>query len=85
MTAVDDDVPASAGHYTVTFNRSLVNCVVVAAQGIGNPSGPGSAATIGPAHPDVLVGSPATNQASVTFYNGMNATADTAFMITALC
>ena len=85
VTAVDDDVPASAGHYTVTFNRSLVNCVVVAAQGIGNPSGPGSAATIGPAHPDVLVGAPGTNQASVTFYNGMNATADTAFMITALC
>jgi len=83
VTAVDDDVPASAGHYTVTFNRSLVNCVVVAAQGIGNPSG--SAATIGPAHPDVQVGFPAANQASVTFYNGSNATADTAFMITALC
>jgi hypothetical protein len=83
VTAVDDDVPASAGHYTVTFSRSLVNCVVIAAQGIGKPSG--SAGTIGPAHPDVLVGSPGTNQAYVTFYNASSVTTDTAFMITALC
>ncbi|MEN3281369.1 MAG: hypothetical protein V7607_2509 [Solirubrobacteraceae bacterium] len=75
---------STAGHYTVTFNRSLVNCVVLAAQGIGNPT-TGSAATIGPAHPDVQVGSPSANQASITFYNGANAVADTAFMITALC
>ena len=45
-----------------------------------------TAATIGPAHPDIFLGSGATaNQASVTFYNGSNVTADTAFMITALC
>jgi hypothetical protein len=45
-----------------------------------------TAATIGPAHPDIFLGSGATaNQASVTFYNGTNMTADTAFMITALC
>lgn len=81
VTAVADDALPAAGHYAVTFNRSLVNCVVVAAQGIGNPTG--GASTIGPAHPDVFISG--GNQADVTFYNGGNVTADTAFMITALC
>ena len=83
VTAVSESV--SAGHYTVTFNRSLANCVVEAQQGIGNPSGSGGAATIGPAHPDVGVGFSGDDKADVTFYNGSNTTADTAFMITAFC
>jgi len=82
VTAVAEDI--SAGHYTVTFNRSLVNCVVVAQQGIGNPSG--SASTIGPAHGDVMAGiGPGETQALVTFYDGASATNDTAFMIAAFC
>jgi hypothetical protein len=85
VTAVDDDVPTSAGHYTVTFNRSLVNCVVQAQQGIGNPSGSAGADTIGPAHPDVLMSSGGASQVVVAFYNGSNVTADAAFMITAFC
>lgn len=83
MTAVDD--PAGPGTYTVTFNRSLVNCVVQAAQGIGDPAGSAGAATIGPAHPDVSVNGGAADQVSVTFYNGSNVISDTAFMITAFC
>src|SRR3954452_14245832 len=85
VIGVDDDAPPGAGHYTVTFNRSLVNCVVVAAQGIGNPGGSGGASTIGPAHPDLFVGLSGASQVTVTFYNGSNVTTDTAFMITALC
>ena len=82
VTAVAEEI--SAGHYTVTFNRSLVNCVVVAQQGIGNPSG--SASTIGPAHGDVMAGiGPGETQALVTFYDGANTTNDTAFMIAAFC
>ena len=69
----------------MTFNRSLVNCVVQAAQGIGNPAGDAGAATIGPAHPDIFVGLGGDDQALVTFYNGSNLVADTAFMITAFC
>jgi hypothetical protein len=88
VTAVDDDALPGAGHYTVTFNRSLANCVAQAQQGIGDPSGTGGASTIGPAHPDVVLGASGgggSNEARVTFYNGSNVTADTAFMITAFC
>jgi hypothetical protein len=84
VTAVTDD-SGNNGHYTVTFNRSLANCVVEAQQGIGNPAGSSGAATIGPAHPDVSVGFLDDGKADVTFYNGSNVTADTAFMITAFC
>jgi len=83
VTAVDENA-ISAGHYTVTFNRSLVNCVVMAQQGIGNPTA--SASTIGPAHADVQAGTgPGETQAEVTFYDGTNTTNDTAFMIAAFC
>ena len=85
VTAVEDDPLPTAGHYAVTFNRSLVNCVVVATQGIGSPAGTGGASTIGPAHPDVQVAFPTDNQASVTVYNGSSVTEDSAFMIAALC
>ena len=82
VTGVTEEI--SAGHYTVTFNRSLADCVVTAQQGIGNPTG--GAATIGPAHADVSIGSgPGETQALVTFYDGANATKDTAFMIAAFC
>jgi hypothetical protein len=83
VTAVSDDA-GDNGHYTVTFNRSLVNCVVQAQQGIGKPSG--GAATIGPAHADVALGFTADDsQAVVTFYNNSSLTRDTAFMVTAFC
>jgi hypothetical protein len=86
VTAVSD--PAGAGSYTVTFDRDLRGCVVLAQQGIGlSPNPPtGSAATIGPAHADVGIGFTVNdNQALVTWYNGSSAVADTAFTITAFC
>jgi hypothetical protein len=83
VTAVDDDVLPGAGHYSLTFDRSLANCVVVAAQGIGSPSG--TASTIGPAHPDIFAGFGGANKATITFYNGSNVAADTAFMVAAFC
>src|SRR5215208_3114960 len=85
VTTVDDP---SIGHYVVTFNRSLADCVVQAQQGIGSPAGSGGASTIGPAHADVGVGPSVgvnDNQTLFTFYNGSNAVADTAFMVTAFC
>jgi hypothetical protein len=86
VTAVSDG--AGAGTYTVTFNRDLTGCVVLAQQGIGlSPTPPtGSASTIGPAHADVELGFTSNhNQAVVTWYNGSNLVADTAFTITAFC
>ena len=41
VTAVSD--PAGNGQYEVTFNRSLVNCVVQAEPGFGNPRAGGNA------------------------------------------
>jgi hypothetical protein len=81
VTAVSD--PAGSSGYTVTFNRSLVNCVVQAMQGIGEPSG--SAATPGTASPDVGVILGGADQLVVTFYNNASAVVDTAFMIAAFC
>lgn len=86
VTAVSD--AAGAGNYTVTFSRDLTGCVVLAQQGIGlSPNPPtGSASTIGPAHADVELGFTSNhNQALVTWYNGSNTVADTAFTITAFC
>lgn len=82
VTAVED--PAGNNTYTVTFARSLENCVVQAAQGIGRPSG--TASTVGPVMPDVgLVFTGDPNQAIVSFYNTTPAQVDTAFMIAAFC
>jgi hypothetical protein len=41
VTAVSDS-PATAGSYTVTFNRSVQNCVAQANAGIGDPAGAGA-------------------------------------------
>ena len=79
VTAVND--PAGDNPYTLTFNRSLVNCVVQAVAGYGNPAG---SSTSDYALPFVSmeVGNP--NQVQV-FFEDVGGTIDNAFLVTAFC
>jgi hypothetical protein len=83
VTAVND--PLATNEYTVTFNQSLVNCVVQATAGVGNPSGTTPLAA-GPYIPRVNMsagGSPAA--VKVVFITDEGIAVDTSFMITAFC
>jgi hypothetical protein len=82
VTAVDD--PAGNGGYHVTFNRSLVGCVVHAAPGFGDPRAGGNA--FPRSTPFVSVGGADDRMVFVEFTDlDMNATVDTSFLITAFC
>jgi hypothetical protein len=70
--------------YLVTFNRSVVNCVVQATPGLGNPQGT-SPIHVGDANVEVRVGIPATNNAAIGFTNNAGAQVDTSFLVTAFC
>jgi hypothetical protein len=70
------------GTYTVTFNRSLVNCVVQAVAGVGDPAGTSLSVY---AFPQVVVAAGLANQVGVTFRNPADMTIDTSFLITAFC
>ena len=80
VTAVSD--PAGNNAYTVTFNRSLVNCVVQAVAGHGDP--PGSSTSFN-AIPIVLMTFGGANGVDVAFNTDAGAATDTAFLITAFC
>jgi hypothetical protein len=80
VTAVSD--PVGHGTYTVTFNRSLVNCVVQAVAGVGDPAGTSLSVY---AFPQVVVAAGLANQVGVTFRNPADMTIDTSFLITAFC
>jgi hypothetical protein len=87
VTAVSD--PIEPGLYTVTFNRSLANCVVQAVAGIGDPAGTPTLADL-LATPEVEVASGGADQATVKFSRPDPARAgsipvDTSFLITAFC
>jgi hypothetical protein len=81
VTAVSD--PAGNNAYTVTFNRSLANCVVQAVAGVGDPQP--SAATVFNAIPLVNMHDGGPDQVSVGFINTASAATDTAFLIAAFC
>jgi hypothetical protein len=70
--------------YLVTFNRSVVNCVVQATPGLGNPQGT-SPIHVGDANVEVRVAIPATNNAAIGFTNNAGAQVDTSFLVTAFC
>jgi hypothetical protein len=80
VTGVTD--PAGSNAYTVTFDRSLQNCVADAQPGFGDPSG--TAVAIGDATRQVTMNSGGHNQVSVAFRQA-SADVDTSFMITAFC
>lgn len=83
VTAVND--PSGASAYTVTFDRSLVNCVVQATAGVGDPSGTTPLAA--GAYIPLVDMSAAAGSADVkaTFLNHQGVLVDTSFMITAFC
>jgi hypothetical protein len=86
VTAVADTGTAT---YLVTFNRSLVNCVVDATAGTGNPTGTIPLAGGTPRIPviNMAAGAAAGDdaQALVAFETDAGAAIDTSFMITAFC
>jgi hypothetical protein len=80
-TGVTAATRSGTGSYSVTFNRDLTNCVVMAAAGVGKPSG-GNSTDLYPiyAAPDALDG---TKVNVLTGEKG--ATADNGFVIAAFC
>ena len=66
--------------YTVTFNRSLENCVVHAVPGFGSPS-----ASAGGVHESYPLMDINGADVQVTFFIQFGADTDTSFMITAFC
>ena len=82
-TGITVNDPAGNGTYTVTFNQSVVNCVVQAAAGAGDP--PGGAPVIGGAFPTFDMSAGSSSQISVTFIDTASNVTDTSFLITAFC
>ena len=76
------DPAGDNGIYTVTFTRSLVNCVVQATGGFGDPVGMAQAGVRIP-RIDMSLGS--AGQAEVRFFSDTAAASDTAFLVTAFC
>ena len=78
---------AGGGRYLVTFNRSLVHCVVQATAGLGSPAGGGGVTAN--VIPQVIVSSRAFDQAEVDFFSPLsghpNRSVGTSFLITAFC
>jgi hypothetical protein len=85
VTGVTD--PTGSNPYTVTFNRSLQNCVVDAQPGFGDPTG--NAVSFGDATREITMDSGGNHdQVSVEFREADVTNApdvDTSFMITAFC
>jgi hypothetical protein len=84
VTSVTD--PSGSNAYTVTFDRSLQNCVVDAQPGFGDPTG--TASSFGDATREISMNSGGHNEVSVEFRQADVAMApdvDTSFMITAFC
>ncbi len=80
VTGITDPVPGNA--YSVNFNRSVTNCVVLANAGIGDPGGTsvGTAAT-----PFISMNEGGPDGIVVLFTDPAGNTVDTAFMIAAFC
>jgi hypothetical protein len=79
VTSVTD---TTVGDYRVFFNRSLVNCVVQAVAGHGDPTGAFQSSN---AIPQVKMAGGAANEVGVEFINTQAVHVDTAFLITAFC
>jgi hypothetical protein len=80
VIAVTD--PGDDNTYTLTFDRSLVNRVVQAVAGKGNPAGPSTSL---PATPFVSMRSGSADQVDVMFSTDAGMSVDTAFLVTAFC
>jgi hypothetical protein len=83
VTGVSD--PSGNNAYTVSFDRSIQNCVVLAVAGPGSPSG-GSTHFVDAIPSVTIQGSPNTNKAVIEFNHGAPAApVDTAFQFAAFC
>jgi hypothetical protein len=72
--------------YTVTFNRSLIDCVVLANTGIGNPPfSPGGDAQTIAAIPEVVMDNGPSGQVEVTFTTITGQSPRASFLISAFC
>lgn len=72
--------------YRVSFNRSLVHCVVLAVPGSGDPPGDAGSVSFPDAIPSIAVAQGTDNETDVEFKHGNPAaTVDTSFMVTAFC
>jgi len=81
VTAVND--PPGDNAYRLTFNRSLVNCVVLAVPGYGEPAG---TSTVQTAIPVVFMDVGGPNQVDVFFEKPLGGgVTDTAFLAGAFC
>lgn len=81
VTGLSD--PAGDNAYRLTFDRSLVDCVVLAVPGYGNPAGTSTVQTAIPVV-SMEVGNP--NQADVFFEKPLGGgVTDTAFLVAAFC
>jgi hypothetical protein len=82
VTAVDDPEPGHA--YVVTFDRSVVNCVVQATPGFGDPVGDAGRDA---AMPTVEMYVGGADEVNVLFWTDSpgGITTDTSFFITAFC
>jgi hypothetical protein len=81
VTAVGD--PSGANAYTVTFDRSVENCVVQAIAGHGDPADSNTVNVA--AIPNVQMNQGGHNQVQVGFESPSVTPVDTSFMITAFC
>ena len=77
------DPPGAGPYYDVTFNRSLMGCVVDAVSGIGKPSG-GPPFTATTSYATVFMEGSDPTVARVQFWAN-NLQVDTSFMIVAFC
>jgi hypothetical protein len=81
VTRVERDVNDK---YTLTFNRSLRNCVVLPATGIGNPEGPPGYSVYG--IPRVLMPfAGSENKVEIFFVDAAGSPTPTSFLVGAFC
>jgi hypothetical protein len=81
VPAVDDPIGDNA--YKLTFDRSIVNCVVLAQPGYGNPAG--SANVEESAFGTISMEENDPREVDVFFEMAGGGTTDTAFLVTATC
>jgi hypothetical protein len=80
VTSVSDSVGDNA--YTLTFDRSIVNCVVHAQPGYGNPAG---SADVEETMPTISMDTGNPRQVDLFFDTPASVTTDTSFLVAAFC
>lgn len=82
-SGVADVADHNNGQYTVTFNRSVANCVVHAISGTGDPAGPALATTA--SFPIVFMHGDGADEVQFTFLSDAGLAVNTSFLVSAFC